>query len=53
MLEINAPFEVDDFYGEIQHATQLVQTGELESPVMPLAATQRCAQIIDAIRLTL
>lgn len=53
MLEINAPFDVDDFYGEIQHATQLVQTGELESPVMPLAATQRCAQIIDAIRLTL
>lgn len=53
MLEINAPYEVDDFYGEIQHATQLVQTGELESPVMPLAATQRCAQIIDAIRLTL
>lgn len=53
MLEINAPFDVDDFYGEIQHATQLVQTGELESPVMPLAATQRSAQIIDAIRLTL
>ena len=44
MLEINAPFEVDDFYGEIQHATQLIQTGKLESPVMPLAATQRCAQ---------
>ncbi len=52
-LEINAPFEVDDFYGEIQHATRLIQAGKLESPVMPLAATQRCAHIIDAIRLAL
>ena len=53
MLEINAPFEVDDFYDEIQHATQLIQAGKLESSVMSLAATQRCAHIIDAIRLTL
>ena len=53
MLEINAPFEVDDFYGEIQHATQLIRAGKPESPVMPLAATQRCARIIDAIRLAL
>lgn len=53
MLEINAPFEVDDFYGEIQHATQLIRAGKLESPVMSLAATQRCAHIIDAIRLAL
>ena len=53
MLEINAPFEVDDFYGEIHHATQLIRAGKLESPVMPLAATQRCARIIDAIRLAL
>lgn len=53
MLEINAPFEVDDFYGEIQHATQLIQAGKLESSVMSLAATRRCAHIIDAIRLTL
>ena len=53
MLEINAPFEVDDFYGEIQHATQLIRAGKLESSVMPVAATQRCARIIDTIRLTL
>lgn len=52
-LEINAPFEIDDFYGEIQHATQLIRAGKLESPIMPLAATQRCARIIDAIRLKL
>ncbi len=53
VLEIDAPFEVDDFYGEASHATQLIRAGKLESPVMPLAATQRCAQIIDAICLTL
>ena len=53
MLEIDASFEVDDFYGEASHATQLIRAGKLESSVMPLAATQRCAQIIDAIRLTL
>lgn len=52
-LDIDAPFEVDDFYGELLHTTQLVRTGKLESPVMPLAATQRCAHIIDAIRLAL
>ena len=50
-LVIDAPFEVDDFYGEVLYATQLVRAGELESPVMPLAATQRCACIIDAIRM--
>ena len=52
-LDIDAPFEVDDFYGEVSHATQLVRTGKLESSVMPLAATQHCARIIDAIRLAL
>ncbi len=50
VLEIDTPFEVDDFYGEASHATQLIQTGKLESPIMSLAATQRCARIIDAIR---
>ena len=53
VLEIDAPFEVDDFYGEASHATQLIQAGKLESPIMCLAATQRCAHIIDAIRLKL
>ena len=53
VLEIDAPFEVDDFYGEASHATQLIRAGKLESPIMSLAATQRCAHIIDAIRLTL
>lgn len=51
VIEIDALFEVDDFYGEVSHATQLIQVGKLESPVMSLAATQGCAHIIDAIRL--
>lgn len=50
-LAIDAPFEVDDFYGEVLHATRLVRAGELESPVMSIAATQRCARIVDAIRI--
>ena len=45
-----APAEVDDFYGEIAHFCGLLRSGMVESPVMSLAATQRCAGIIDAIR---
>lgn len=43
-------YEVDDFYGELAHFTELVRSGQKESPVMPLSASIRCAQIIDAIR---
>lgn len=48
--ELNAPYDHDDFYGEIEHFCKLLRTGAKESPVMPLAATIRNAQIIDAIR---
>ena len=46
-LEINAPFEIDDFYGEIQHATQLIQAETRESRHAPcrhaaLRAHHRC-----------
>lgn len=47
---IDAPSEVDDFYGEIAHFCELMRAGAPESPVMPLAATIRNAAIIDAIR---
>lgn len=46
--EIDAPYEVDDFYGEVAHFTQLVADGAKESPIMPLDASIRCAEIIDA-----
>lgn len=45
-----APYEVDDFYPQIAHATELVRAGATESPVMPLAASVRCAELLDAVR---
>lgn len=47
---VNAPYEVDDFYGEIDHFVGLLRSGKVESGVMPLAASVRGAQILDAIR---
>lgn len=48
--ELDVPYKVDDFYGEISHFCELFRTGETESPVMLLAAIIRKAEIIDAIR---
>lgn len=45
-----APYVFDDFYGEIHHFTQCLQSGLKESPVMSLAASIRCANILDVIR---
>lgn len=47
---IEAPYVVDDFYGEIVHFCELYRAGATESPVMPLAASIRCAELIDVIR---
>jgi predicted dehydrogenase/uncharacterized protein (UPF0303 family) len=44
------PYEVDDFYGEIHHFVQCLQEGRTESPQMPLAASIRCAEILDCVR---
>ena len=44
------PYLVDDFFGEIAHFSGLVRVGAAESPVMPLAASVRCAEILDAVR---
>lgn len=48
--ELDMPYEVDDFYGEVSHATRLVEQGISESPIMSLDASIRCAQILDAAR---
>lgn len=48
--EIDLPYPVDDFYDEIEHFTGLILTGRTESDVMPLAATLRCAEMLDAVR---
>lgn len=47
---IDAPYEVDDFYGEALHFTKLVAAGAEESDVMPLQATVRCVRIVDAVK---
>lgn len=48
--EVRMPYEVDDFYPQIAHFCDLVRTGAGESPIMPLASSVRCAEILDAIR---
>lgn len=50
--DLDAPYEVDDFYGQITHFCALMRVGDIESPLMPHAATCRCARILDAIRTT-
>lgn len=47
---IEAPYEVDDFFGEVSHFVALLQEGRLESPLMGLDDTLRCARVLDAIR---
>lgn len=47
---LHAPYIVDDFYGQIHHFTECLRQGCTESPVMPHAASLRCAQILDAVR---
>ena len=49
-MDIDAPYVVDDFHSEIEHFCGLMRAGSLESPVMPHAATVRCAEIIDVVR---
>ena len=49
---LDVPYEVDDFYGQITHFCALMRAGDIESPLMPHAATCRCARILDAIRTT-
>lgn len=47
---VERPYKVDDFYGEIAHFNDLIDQGARESPIMPLAASIRCAEILDAVR---
>lgn len=47
--DIELPYPVDDFYDEIEHFVGLVLSGRGESDVMPLSATLRCAELLDAV----
>lgn len=44
------PYEIDDFYSEIHHFVSCLDKGLTESPVMPLDASIRCAEMLDIIR---
>lgn len=47
---LEAPYNPDDFHGEIVHFCDLLRVGAQESPVMPLAATIRNAALLDTVR---
>ena len=47
--KITLPYEVDDFFGEIKHFTNLLKNKKIESDVMPLQASLNCAKILEEI----
>ena len=50
---IDAPYVVDDFFGEISHFVDLLETGKAASPVMGLEDSVRVAEYLDAVRATM
>ena len=51
--EVVAPYVVDDFFGEISHFVDLLETGKAASPVMGLEDSVRVAEYLDAVRATM
>lgn len=49
-VKLELPYPVDDLYGEVEHFVGLLCAGKTESPVMPLAASLRCAKLLAAVR---
>lgn len=47
---MEVPYEVDDFYGMIEHFVGLCLSGKTQSPRMSLADSLAMARIIDAVR---
>lgn len=48
--KIDVPYEVDDFYSEIAHVVSCLEAGQIESPIMPLATSQKLAEIVDLLK---
>ena len=44
------PYENDDFYGEIHHFVQLINSNKTESDIMSLNDSIMCATLLDSIR---
>jgi predicted dehydrogenase len=47
---VDAPYDVDDFFGEVRHFDDCLEQGLVESPVMPHSASLRMAELVDLIR---
>ncbi|MDO4537114.1 MAG: Gfo/Idh/MocA family oxidoreductase [Coriobacteriales bacterium] len=47
---LDAPYVVDDFFGEISHFVNLCEAGAPESPLMLLDDSVACAAVLDAVR---
>ena len=47
---IDCPYEVDDFYGEISHFVNLLQSGEKNSSIMPIQSSLETAMLLDRIK---
>ncbi|CAN5175786.1 Gfo/Idh/MocA family oxidoreductase [soil metagenome] len=49
-VQVDRPFEINGFEGEIVETMRCVAAGEIDSPVMPQADTLAVAEWMDAIR---
>ncbi len=48
--ELNIPYIVDDFYGQLEEFIDLWKHNQTESKIMSLESSLRCAEIMDAIQ---
>lgn len=48
--ELNIPYIVDDFYGQLDEFISLYENHQIESKIMSFDSSLRCMQIMDAIR---
>ena len=46
----DVPYEVDDFYSEIAHVVSCLAEGRIESSIVPLATSQKFAEIVDQLK---
>ena len=50
---IDCPYEIDDFYGEISHFVNLLQSGEKNSSIMSIQTSLETAMLLDRIKDTM
>ncbi len=47
---IDCPYEIDDFYGEISHFVNLLQSGEKNSSIISIQTSLETAMLLDRIK---